>query len=204
MKKILLSLTLILGSPLALAEYTFNNVALSVYQDTVEVLDGADDFKGTSIGISATHELENQIYIVGGYSSGSVDLSEDTAKGELEYSAIGFGAGKYFEVGSGAKIAITAQIAMVDQEFTITDSGFTVINEKDDDSGLVLSLDYIVPASDVLDFNIGVTRSEIADGSTSFSAALSYDIADNISLGWSYGQGDDSSSIGVSLRLKTD
>ncbi len=197
MNKLATTLLLLSFSLPAFADYTFDFFGVEVSKDKVEV--SGTDIDGYSYIAQLNKELEDEVFVGGGLYSGSVDYSDAGNDIEVDQTALALQFGKYFAISSDGKFVITATFLFVDTKADINGTSYS-----DTENGPIFSADVILPATSNFDVLFGVSHSELGDGADSFSVGASLDTTEKTSVECSYEQGDDTSSIGVALRVKTN
>lgn len=168
----------------ASAEFDYNYFEFS-YAD-IEFDD--IDVDGDALGIGGSYELNDDIFVFGGYQSADLDFSVDA-------TTFGIGVGYHMPLSEAADL-----VANVSYQWAEVDvPGFG----DEDDDGFGLGVGVRFAATPEVELNGGINYVDFGDGGddTALSVGALYNITDAFTAGVGGSFGDDVSSISLIARL---
>ena len=184
MNRVLLFIGVLLLSASASAEFDY-----SFFEFTYADIEFDDiDVDGDAFGIGASYELNEDVYIFGGYQSADLDFSVDA-------TTFGLGVGYHTALSDRADL-----VANVSYQFVELDiPGFG----DEDDDGFGLGVGVRFAATPQVELNGGINYVDFGDGGddTSLSAGALYNFTDAFTAGVGASFGDDVTTIALVARL---
>jgi len=163
---------------------SYNYIQAAYTTTDIDILGTSIDGNGFSISGSAT--INDNLAFIASFDDQSYDYDIDTNS---------FQFGLNFHTPVNKTTDILFGISILDSEVSQPLLG------SEDDTGNVLGVGIRSKLNPNIEIDFGVSRSDIFDdSSTGFSLSLLARLNENIQLGIGYGSGDDTDTIGFSLR----
>lgn len=154
----------------------------------------AEDIDGDGLGVFGSFAITPNIALGAGYSA----TSFDTYRGvDVDTSSLTFGVNVHGLVAPGTAIHGFFDVLKVNAEAT---DGITTID--DDDTGNVIGIGLRHMATDAIEIDIGLSRTDVFDDtSNTFGLGARFYANEKISFGIGYATGDDVDSLLLNLRV---
>lgn len=153
-----------------------------------------EDIDGDSLGVSGSFSVAPAIALTAGFSA----TSYDTIRGvDIDTSSLGFGVTAHASISPEADVYGNFSVLRANAEMT---DGFDTID--DDDTGNQIKVGLRFSASDVVELEVGGSRTDVFDDTSNmFGFGARFYANEKFSLGIAYTTGDDVDALHFNARF---
>ena len=191
-KKYIIALAILSVSTTSVAkEISYDYVEATYGSVTVDA--GAGDVDGNGISVSGSFSVAPAIAFEAGYARTNYDKFRGK---DLETTALTFGMIAHASISSGTDIY--GSLSVIKSDIKASTGSRTI----DDDTGNVISIGLRHSATDVIELDAGMARTDIFDDQSNvFFLGARFYAAENFSLAAGYSTGGDVSTLALNARI---